>query len=147
MKSLAAATTARRDTGTAVPARYTWEQVKTTLTDWRAAGASLRGVAKRLNEQAGPGQVVITHRVVQRILAGHEPHNSRIRAALRLPPFVAVAACVCGEVHLRRGRCPNAPKPQTPAWVTAAADLLAARERLTPPAVRVYGRGGKAVTW
>ena len=147
LKSPAAATTAHGDTGRAVPARYTWDQLRSTLTARRAAGASLRGIAHELNQRAGAGQVVISHRVVQRILAGLEPKAPAIRAALGLPPYVAVAACVCGEVHLRAGRCPNVPKPTPPAWVTAAADLLASRERLTPPAVRVYGRGGKAVTW
>jgi len=81
------------------------------------------------------------------IAKGREPKAPAIRAALGLPVLIPAPACACGEVHVRRGRCPNAPKPQPPAWVTAAADLLATRERLTPPAVRVYGRGGKAVTW
>lgn len=111
LKSRAVATTAHGATLGGVPARYTWEQIKSTVAEWRAAGASLRGIARKLNQRAGPGKVVITHRVVQRILAGYEPHAPAIRAALDLPPYVAVAACaVCGGVHVR-ATCPNKPKP------------------------------------
>ena len=102
------------------------------LGTWAAVGA-------KLGVRPGTCQRVAT--------SDYEPKNAAIRARLGFPVLVAVAACVCGEVHLRAGRCPNAPKPTPPAWATAAADLLASRERLTPPAVRVYGRGGKAVTW
>ena len=82
-----------------------------------------------------------------RVANGYEPRGAKARAALGFPVLVPAPACACGEVHLRKGRCPNAPKPTPPAWVTAAADLLACRERVAPAPVRVYGRGGKAVTW
>lgn len=81
------------------------------------------------------------------ISKGREPHKATIRAALGLPVLIPAPACVCGEVHVKPGRCPNAPKPTPPAWVTATAVWLAPRERLALTGERVYGRGGKAVTW
>lgn len=79
------------------------------------------------------------------ISKGREPHKASVRAALGLPVTAPAPVCpVHGVVH--PGACPKV-KPTPPAWVSTAAAWLAGRECLTPPAVRVYGRGGKAVTW
>ena len=80
----AAATNPVKVTPPPVPTRYTWKQVAGYVRALRDKKTSLRGIAHLLNQRAGAGQVVITHRTVQRILAGKRPHDRRIRAALHL---------------------------------------------------------------
>lgn len=49
------------------------------------------------------------------ISKGREPKSAAVRRALGLPVLLPAVACTCGEVHLRKGRCPNAPKrPRQP---------------------------------
>lgn len=63
------------------------------------------------------------------ISKGREPRKASVRAALGLPVLLPAPACACGEVHVRRGRCPNAPRPAALARYAAAIDWLARRER------------------
>lgn len=103
-------------------------QLYARLGTWKAVGAEL-------TVSAGTCQRVAT--------TDYEPRNPVIRARLGFPPVVPVVACACGEVHLRKGRCPNAPKPAELAKYTAVIAWLAGRS--TPTAGCVYGRRGQAV--
>jgi len=103
---------------------------------------TFRDISDFLTRRAG---CKVSLGTVHRFAKGEHPRGAKLRRALRLPPVVEVVPCACGQVHVKRGRCPNAPRPAELGKFAAAVAWLAGHERLTPPAVRVYGRRGKAV--
>lgn len=115
------------------------DAVRTRLASDYARLGTWKRVAAEIGVSAGMAQRVAT--------TDYEPKRAKDRAAFGFPVMVPAPACACGEVHLKKGHCPHAPRPAKLAKFTAAIDWLAGRECLTPPAVRVYGRRGKAVTW
>lgn len=115
------------------------DAVRTRLRQLYELHGTWKAVGRELHVSGGMAQRVAT--------TDYEPKRAKDRAAFGFPVMVPAPACACGQVHVKRGRCPNAPRPARLAEFTAAIDWLAGRECLTPPAVRVYGRRGKAVTW
>lgn len=111
--------------------------LKARLETLRATGQTWRQIATEF-----PGVPAGTLCAISK---GREPKVAHIRAALGLPVLLPAPACQCGEVHVRRGRCPNAPRPPELSQFAAAISWLAGHERVTPAPVRVYGRRGKAV--
>lgn len=51
--------------------------------------------------------------LLSRIAAGRQNAPNSVRLALNLPALAPAPVCLtCGEVHVKTGRCPHAPKPQ-----------------------------------
>ena len=100
---------------------YSWPKLKNDVLSVYVANDKkngLRGLAKKYG---------VSHGVIQRILAGHEPKRADIRRALGLPALVSVSACPdCGEGHVK-SRCPNKSKPAKPRriWQRCAMDVWA----------------------
>lgn len=105
------------------------EQITRLCDALKLSGAVLtfRDAADELTKRAGFRVGVGT---VYRFAGGEEPAGAKLRKLFGLPATVPVVACACGEVHIKKGRCPNLPKPQAPEWVRKAADwLVEAAER------------------
>lgn len=95
-----------------VPARYTFSKLKDDVQCLHRI-KSLRAIAQDLNERAGPGKRMITHRTIQRVLSGKEPINPAIRDALGLPCLAPAPVCPkCGVVHVTK-KCTAGRKPAT----------------------------------
>lgn len=81
-------------TGRGVQRTYTWPELKNDVLyrhDPKSGKMSLRQIAKIYG---------VNHAVIQRIINGHEPQKTRIRAALGLSPMVLTPSCPkCGAVH------------------------------------------------
>jgi hypothetical protein len=71
---------------------YTWHEVSSHISHLRAAGKSFRQIAK--DDYKGR----VSHAVIQRVAAGNEPREPRIREALALPAYHQVVVIAGGEV-------------------------------------------------
>lgn len=84
----------------------TLDILKARLAAMRGAGLTWRKIATEFDGVPAGTLCAISK--------GREPRGADIRAALGLPVLLPAPACVCGQVHIRTGRCPNAPKPAVP---------------------------------
>jgi len=88
---------------TAVQTSYTERKVLLDLQRKKAAGRSLRAIAKDYDG--------ITYGDIQRALKGDFPKSPHKRLVLGLPALIPAPACAkCGNVHVTK-RCPNGQKP------------------------------------